>query len=195
MSECGPNVQERVRTLLGKLPERAQYAFDVARSHVYLRGTQRQGRVYVRGPVRVEPRGTIVVGPQSMFLDGVVHSELITHADAEIRIGRACGFAYGLSVEARESVCIGDRCMAGAMVRICDFTKDRVARVVIEDDVWLAHGVIIEPGVRIGRGSVISTGSVVTKDIPPEHMAVGNPARAMPLQGFWRERSATRNSR
>ena len=39
--------------------------------------------------------------------------------------------------------------------------------IVIEDDCWLGHGVKVLDGVTIGRGSVIGTGAVVTKDIPP----------------------------
>ena len=39
--------------------------------------------------------------------------------------------------------------------------------VVIEDDVWICAKVIVLPGVRIGTGSIIGTGSVVTKDVPP----------------------------
>lgn len=45
--------------------------------------------------------------------------------------------------------------------------------VVIEDDVWIATGAIILPGVTIGRGSVISAGVVVNKNIPP-NMLVKN---------------------
>ncbi len=51
------------------------------------------------------------------------------------------------------------------------------APVVIEDDVWVAIGVIILPGVRIGRGSIIASGSVVTKSIPPFVLAAGAPAK------------------
>ena len=49
--------------------------------------------------------------------------------------------------------------------------------VVIEDDVWIGGGAIILPGVTIGKGSVIAAGSVVTKDIPPDVVAAGNPCR------------------
>lgn len=49
--------------------------------------------------------------------------------------------------------------------------------VVIEDNVWLGAGVIVLDGVRIGSGSVIGAGSVVTKDIPPNSIAVGVPAK------------------
>src|SRR5258708_19887193 len=49
--------------------------------------------------------------------------------------------------------------------------------VVIEEDCWLGTGAIVLPGVRIGRGSIIGAGAVVTKDIPPNSVAVGVPAR------------------
>lgn len=176
------------------LAERAQYASDVVRGHYCFRNVAHGRRVYVRGNLRVVPDGRLVVGERTLFLKGVVRSELITHSSGELVIGHDCGFAHGLSIEVRQSVRIGDRCICGAMVRISDFVADRVAPVVIEEDVWLAYGVIIEPGVRVGKGSVISTGSVVTKDVPPKHLAVGNPARAMPLDGFWRDRVSTEES-
>ncbi len=49
--------------------------------------------------------------------------------------------------------------------------------IVIEDDCWIAGNVTILPGVRIGKGSVIGAGSVVSKDIPPSTLAFGNPCR------------------
>lgn len=49
--------------------------------------------------------------------------------------------------------------------------------ITIEDNVWLGTGVIVNPGVRIGCNSVIGSGSVVTKDIPANCVAFGNPCR------------------
>ncbi|KAJ5724671.1 Maltose/galactoside acetyltransferase [Penicillium malachiteum] len=49
----------------------------------------------------------------------------------------------------------------------------------IEDDVWIGGNVIILAGVRVGKGSTIGAGSVVTRDVPPFHFAAGNPARAI----------------
>jgi acetyltransferase-like isoleucine patch superfamily enzyme len=49
--------------------------------------------------------------------------------------------------------------------------------ITIGDNVWLGGGVIVLPGVTIGDNAVIGAGSVVTKDIPDNCVAVGNPAR------------------
>ena len=53
-----------------------------------------------------------------------------------------------------------------------------VAPLVIEDDVWIGHNAILLPGCKaIGRGAVIGAGSVVTKNVEPYTIVVGNPAR------------------
>lgn len=56
------------------------------------------------------------------------------------------------------------------------------ADVVIEDDVWIGAGTIILKGVRIGRGSVIGAGSVVTKDTQPYSINAGNPCRKISMR-------------
>lgn len=55
----------------------------------------------------------------------------------------------------------------------------READVVIGDDVWLGARVVVLPGVTIGDGAVVGAGSVVTKDVPPNAIAVGVPARVV----------------
>lgn len=47
-------------------------------------------------------------------------------------------------------------------------------KIIVEDDVWICHGVLILSGVHIGKGSVIGAGSIVTKDIPPYAIVAGN---------------------
>ena len=51
--------------------------------------------------------------------------------------------------------------------------------VKIEDGVWIGGGAIILPGVTIGRNSVIGAGSVVTRSIPANSLAVGNPCKVI----------------
>ena len=53
------------------------------------------------------------------------------------------------------------------------------AAVIIEDRVWIGENVSIMPGVKIGSGAVIGAGSVVTHDMPPDSICVGNPARVI----------------
>lgn len=50
-------------------------------------------------------------------------------------------------------------------------------KTVIENDVWIGHGVIIKQGVRVSNGAVIGAGAVVTKDIPPYAIVAGVPAK------------------
>ncbi|BAE65298.1 unnamed protein product [Aspergillus oryzae RIB40] len=49
----------------------------------------------------------------------------------------------------------------------------------IGEDCWLAGNVTVLPGVTIGKGATIGAGSVVTKDVPAFHLALGNPARVV----------------
>jgi maltose O-acetyltransferase len=87
-------------------------------------------------------------------------------------------------------VAIGDRVQIASAVQIlaADHPLDVETRasglenggpIVIDDDAWIGGGAILCPGVTVGRGSVIGAGSVVTRDIPPDVVAVGNPCRVL----------------
>ena len=110
-------------------------------------------------------------------------------ADAEIVIGDYCLISPGVRISAAQSIHIGDNCMLAAMVTISDsdwhgiYNRIRPFRctkpVVIENNVWLGERVIVMKGVTIGENSVVGAGSVVTKNIPPNTVAAGNPARVI----------------
>ena len=51
--------------------------------------------------------------------------------------------------------------------------------ITIGDNVWLGSGAIVLPGVTIGENTVVGAGSVVTRDLPANVVAVGNPARVV----------------
>ena len=51
--------------------------------------------------------------------------------------------------------------------------------ITLGDNVWLGGGVIVCPGVTIGDNTVVGAGSVVTRDLPANVIAVGNPARVL----------------
>jgi maltose O-acetyltransferase len=56
---------------------------------------------------------------------------------------------------------------------------EAAAPITVEDNVWLGGGVIVCPGVTIGANTVVGAGSVVTRNLPPNVLAVGNPARVV----------------
>ncbi|NOT26789.1 MAG: acyltransferase [Acidobacteria bacterium] len=125
-----------------------------------------------------------------------MHSPAKLVADREgatIRIGENTRL-HGTCIHAYRSVVIGNHCLIGGNCQILDCsghelcfdnvenrintTSDGIP-VVVEDCVWMGANCIVLPGVRIGRGSVIAAGSVVTRDIPPMVVAAGNPAKVV----------------
>lgn len=99
---------------------------------------------------------------------------------------------HGTCIHAYSKIKIGDNCLIAANTQIFDGNghdlsfpdvKNRINTIgdakpiLIEDNVWIGANSIILPGICIGFGSVIASGSVVTKDIPPLCVAGGNPAK------------------
>ncbi|MBM7368377.1 sugar O-acetyltransferase [Gordonia hydrophobica] len=88
-------------------------------------------------------------------------------------------------------ITIGDDCSIGPRVQLLtalhpmDDHQARRARwesaapIVIGDNVWFGGGVIVCPGVTIGRNTVVGAGSVVVRDLPDHVFAAGNPARVI----------------
>jgi len=62
--------------------------------------------------------------------------------------------------------------------------KILTASIVVEDECWIAANAVITSGVSIGKHSVIAAGAVVTKNIPPYSVAVGNPAKVIKQYDF-----------
>lgn len=90
--------------------------------------------------------------------------------------------SYPQLVSIGEGVAIGIRSVIIAHFR-GSVNLDRPS-VVIEDNVFIGPGVIILPHVRIGFGSVVTAGSVVSRSVPPMTMVQGNPARPVAKCGI-----------
>ncbi|MEQ1796424.1 MAG: acyltransferase [Lacibacter sp.] len=56
--------------------------------------------------------------------------------------------------------------------------------IEVEDECWIGANVVVTAGVKIGKHSVVAAGAVVTKNIPPYSIAVGNPARIIKSYSF-----------
>lgn len=131
-------------------------------------------------------------------------AELLGHLGEEAHIRPPLFVDYGsrLSVGARTfvnyhltaldvvAITIGEDCQIGPNVQLLTPThpidpgprRDKLEAaepITIGDNVWLGGGVIVLPGVSIGDNTVVGAGSVVTKDLPANVVAVGNPARVI----------------
>ncbi len=104
---------------------------------------------------------------------------------ANIDIGNNCGFS-GTVIGAFKYIKIGNnvRCGANTLITDSDWHLDdprsgKPADVIIKDNVWLGVNVVVLKGVTIGENSVIGANSVVTKDIPDNVIAAGNPCKVI----------------
>ena len=59
------------------------------------------------------------------------------------------------------------------------FEWRRASPVTLGHDVWIGHGAVVLPGVTVGTGAAVGAGTIVTKDVPPFAVVVGNPGRVL----------------
>ena len=154
----------------------------------------------LNGIIEIESGERIHVGENVQLRRGVslcAMKERRHCYDTEIRIGDNVFLNERTKVWATDRITIGNNVMVGPDVLITDNShgkNDTIAEldippilrdhfstgpIVIEDNVWSAAKICILGGVHIGKGSVIGAASVVTRDIPPYSIAVGNPARVL----------------
>ena len=138
--------------------------------------------------------GTIIIGDNCTFNSSITSNLVGLYAPciistskrgAQVRIGNNCGLS-GTRIRVGQSVTLGNNVRCGANSYITDTDghsddyragKDRP--VVIGDNVWLGMNVLVLKGVHIGENSLIGANSVVTKDIPANVIAVGNPCKVI----------------
>lgn len=148
-------------------------------------------------PMVVKPRSCAIHGRQ-IFAGDFLH--LISHpmkpvllttwsskqSAGQINIGHYCLIAPGVEITSAVGIRIGDNCMIAQECILSDsdwhglYNRTRpfrcTAAITLGENVWLGARTIVGKGVTIGENSVIGAGSVVTKDIPANVVAAGNPA-------------------
>lgn len=166
-----------------------------------LAGVRVDGHVELRGRAGVLLAGgrRIAVGRNLVIRATQVPVELGAGPDGQLVLGDDVFLNSGVNLYAARSVVIGSRCHLGDGVAVADTAHHEVEPgagvpvrdVVIGDDVWLARNALVLPGVRIGDGSVVAAGAVVTADVPPRTLVAGVPAkpvRNLRHEPGWRRR-------
>lgn len=121
-----------------------------------------------------------------VFIENPVHMSYGTH----VHLGEHFYANFNLVIVDDMDVYIGDRVMIGPNVTICTtghpvypLYREMVAHyslpIHIGNNVWIGANSVVLPGVTIGDNTVIGAGSIVTRDIPANVVAVGNPCRVM----------------
>ncbi|GLS91285.1 acetyltransferase [Psychromonas marina] len=148
------------------------------------------GLPYISGPVRIIINDDCRVSGQSTFTGRscATVAPVLTLGN-NIDIGWMTTIAVGSNVSLGDNVRIAGRAfLAGYPGHPLDptaralglpETDDQVGDIIIEQDVWLATGVSVMAGVRIGHGTIVAAGSVVTHDLPAMVLAGGVPARVI----------------
>lgn len=117
------------------------------------------------------------VGPGTKIGDNTKIGSL-AHVDYNVIVGKNCkieGLAYIAPLSR-----IGDNVFIGPSACLTNDPyplSDKMVGVKVEDGALICAGSVIKAGVVIGENSVVGMGSVVTKDVPPETVVVGVPAR------------------
>lgn len=149
-------------------------------------------------PMVVKPR-TCAINGRQIRAGNYLH--LISHAAkpvllttwsskqgaGSISIGDYCLIAPGVEITSAEGIRVGDNCMIAQECIVSDsdwhgiYNRTRPFRcsaaITLEDNVWLGARTVVGKGVTIGENSVVGTGSVVTKNLPANVVAAGNPAQ------------------
>lgn len=140
------------------------------------------------GRPHVVNRGVLRIGADFSTSSAFGVVQLSTAPEGTLDIGDGVSVNYGTAIAARRSVRVGHRTKIGPYCVIADSDLpfpldiaegDRSAAIDIGDDVWLGGRVTVLPGAHIGSGAVVSAGSVVSGDIPPNAVVSGNPARVL----------------
>lgn len=141
-------------------------------------------------PDRTQERDNLIRRIVNMDKGGCIISPFYCDYGYHIHIGKNFFANTNLVILDGADVCIGNNVFIAPNVGIytaghpLDISQRNAGLeyaypIRIGNNVWIGGNVVILPGVTIGDGTVIGAGSVVTRDIPPHTLAVGNPCRPL----------------
>jgi maltose O-acetyltransferase len=188
------------------------------RSSVALRVRHTVAYILYYGIAQKLPRSYTKGGAAGRAARGWAVSRMLDHVGPEINVehGAVFGSGKGIRLGARSgigvnadlhgTITIGDDVMMGPgcimVTRNHSFDRTDIPMnqqgfgedlpIFIEDDVWLGINVTLMPGVRVGRGSIVAAGAVVTRDVPPYTIVAGVPAAVIASRGASQSDSAIR---
>ena len=152
----------------------------------YLNGVDAVGEgVYLLKRPSIENKGRLSIGSRTQIKSDIHRCRLAVQPGARLEIGEDC-WINGAMIAATNSVIIGNHCRLAPFVHIMDGDfhdlQDRTlpgesAPVVLEDYVKVGTRVIILKGVTVHKGAAIAPGAIVTKDVPPDTLVAGVPAK------------------
>lgn len=155
-------------------------------------GTNKISFSSTESKLKMEKNSKIILNGNYSFNCGV---DILIKENAVLTLGNS-GANFNCQIRCGHRISIGDNVTFGRNLKILDSDfhcikndKGEIINpskpVVIGDNVWIGESVIILKGVTIGNGAVIAAGSVVTKDVPANTIAAGNPAKVIRENISW----------
>jgi serine acetyltransferase len=116
------------------------------------------------------------------FAPGAKTTRVLLNRWRGVKIGDNVWIGYDTIIETScpHLVTIRDGAQIGMRATIIAHNREQRG-VVIEEDAAIGAGVIVLPNVTVGRGAIVTAGSVVTKSVPPKTMVRGNPAQPIAI--------------
>ncbi|HEX5712247.1 MAG TPA: acyltransferase [Solirubrobacterales bacterium] len=176
-------------------PERRIALAARARAELSLRLARLRGRelswsgkpLFYEGWPLLRTDGPITLGENCRMRGGPTRTRLVTRSGGRIELGARVGINHGVEIVAEHLVRIGDDSGLAPLASIADTNfhplgegdEVKSGPVEIGANVWVGRGALVMPGVTIGDHSVVASGAVVTRDVPPRSLVAGNPARVV----------------
>ncbi len=161
---------------------------NLIRTKYYLRKCNQVGRLaFSEKKPKIINRGHIKIGSLTRFISTIQPVLIDVDRDCKLIIGDNCRI-NGVNISVQSKVVIGNNCRIAPHTIIMDSDHHDIANriehgktkpIIIKDDVWVATRSMILKGVTIGKGAVVASGSVVTKDVPAYSVVAGVPAKVI----------------